>query len=244
MWTKVGRPVLAGTPVTYTVSLTNNDGSNCGALTFNLPLSMPYGWTATIGSSALTLSPAAIGSASPTVTSPASTPNEIEPIGVPATNSADFVYTASAWANYVIGTFRPLTLNHMILLYHVTETPEEIRFEAYDPNDATGPLVGRWDMIAIRAPRGRVCVCACTRLRKSFLGRRALEAVGAWPPPDPRVDRGPGQGVWRRLRPRLPGTLVRGRCSRRGTVECLARQRSWAHSQERSPRASRVASQS
>lgn len=57
MWTKVGRPVLAGTPVTYTVSLTNNDGSNCGALTFNLPLSMPYGWTATIGSSALTLSP-------------------------------------------------------------------------------------------------------------------------------------------------------------------------------------------
>ena len=41
--------------------------------------------------------------------------------------------------------FPALTLNHMILLFDVTETPEDIRFDAYDPNDASAPIVVRWD---------------------------------------------------------------------------------------------------
>ena len=41
--------------------------------------------------------------------------------------------------------FPALTLNHMVLLYGVEETPEELRFAAYDPNDAAAPIVVRWD---------------------------------------------------------------------------------------------------
>jgi hypothetical protein len=41
--------------------------------------------------------------------------------------------------------FPAVTLNHMILLYGVEETPEELRFAAYDPNDAAAPIVVRWD---------------------------------------------------------------------------------------------------
>lgn len=41
--------------------------------------------------------------------------------------------------------FPELTLNHMVLVYAVTETPEELRFETYDPNDASAPIVVRWD---------------------------------------------------------------------------------------------------
>jgi hypothetical protein len=41
--------------------------------------------------------------------------------------------------------FPALTLNHMVLLYGVEETPEELRFLTYDPNQSHEPLVVRWD---------------------------------------------------------------------------------------------------
>lgn len=41
--------------------------------------------------------------------------------------------------------FPILTVNHMLLVYAVEETPAEIRFTAYDPNIADAPLVFTWD---------------------------------------------------------------------------------------------------
>jgi hypothetical protein len=41
--------------------------------------------------------------------------------------------------------FPALTLNHMVLLYAIDETPAELLFQAYDPNDAAAPIVVRWD---------------------------------------------------------------------------------------------------
>ena len=38
-----------------------------------------------------------------------------------------------------------LTLNHVVLVYAVEETPAEIRFRAYDPNNAAEPVVLAWD---------------------------------------------------------------------------------------------------
>jgi hypothetical protein len=35
--------------------------------------------------------------------------------------------------------FSALTLNHMVLLFGVEEMPEEVRFVAYDPNEAAAP---------------------------------------------------------------------------------------------------------
>jgi hypothetical protein len=41
--------------------------------------------------------------------------------------------------------FPMLTINHMLLLFAVDETPAEVRFQAYDPNDAERPVVLRYD---------------------------------------------------------------------------------------------------
>lgn len=44
-----------------------------------------------------------------------------------------------------IVVFPALTLNHMLLVYAIEETPAEIRFVTYDPNIAGEPLVFTWD---------------------------------------------------------------------------------------------------
>ena len=38
-----------------------------------------------------------------------------------------------------------LAVNHMLLVYGVEETPSELRFAAWDPNDAEAPLLLRYD---------------------------------------------------------------------------------------------------
>jgi len=38
-----------------------------------------------------------------------------------------------------------LTINHLVLVFDADETPAEIVFHAYDPNDANGPIVVRYD---------------------------------------------------------------------------------------------------
>jgi hypothetical protein len=43
-----------------------------------------------------------------------------------------------------------LTINHLVLVFDAEETPAEIRFRAYDPNEATEPLALTYD----RAARG------------------------------------------------------------------------------------------
>jgi hypothetical protein len=41
--------------------------------------------------------------------------------------------------------FPALTLNHVVLVFDAEETPAELRFLAYDPNDAARPIVLAWD---------------------------------------------------------------------------------------------------
>ena len=41
-----------------------------------------------------------------------------------------------------------ITINHMLLVYAVEETPAEIRFVGYDPNDPRAPLVMVFDRSA------------------------------------------------------------------------------------------------
>jgi len=44
--------------------------------------------------------------------------------------------------------FPQLTLNHMVVVYAVDETPAELRFRAYDPNDAEAPVDLVYDRVA------------------------------------------------------------------------------------------------
>jgi hypothetical protein len=64
--------VAAGTAVTYTVSVVNNDNAGCTSSAFNLEVSVPSGWTARLSNPSLTLAPGQNGSTSVQVTSPSS----------------------------------------------------------------------------------------------------------------------------------------------------------------------------
>jgi hypothetical protein len=46
--------------------------------------------------------------------------------------------------------FPRLTINHMVLVYDVEETPAEVRFVAYDPNNAERPIVLAFDRVTSR----------------------------------------------------------------------------------------------
>jgi gametolysin peptidase M11/MG2 domain-containing protein len=96
-------PVLAGTTVNFTVTVTDNDSSSCGASTFSLQPAIAYGWTYNLPSSQLTLSPGTSSSTTLSVTSATNSTNGPNPVGITATNIADFVYSASATATYWVG---------------------------------------------------------------------------------------------------------------------------------------------
>ena len=94
--------VPAGTAVTYTVSVTNQDNASCTASTFNLQATAPAGWTSTFSPSTLTLSPGASGSASLQVTSSTSAANAFYTIAASATNGAAQSETSTVSATYVV----------------------------------------------------------------------------------------------------------------------------------------------
>lgn len=94
--------VPAGTPVTYTVPVTNSDGAGCTASTFALQATVPGGWMAAFADPTLTLSPGASASTTLAVTSPASATDGFYTIGVTATNSGNPTSTGAASATHVI----------------------------------------------------------------------------------------------------------------------------------------------
>ena len=100
-----GSAVPAGTAVTYTVSVTNNDGAGCAASTFSLrTMVLLTGWTAAFGAPTLTLSPGASTFTTFTVTSPPSVTGSSYTFPVVATNSMNNSYAATGSATYVLGS--------------------------------------------------------------------------------------------------------------------------------------------
>jgi hypothetical protein len=96
--------VVAGTPVSYNVSVTNKDSSACAASTFDLTSSVPSGWTATAASPALSLSPGASSSTTLQVTSPTPTASGTYTINATAKNRGATSYLASASATYTVSS--------------------------------------------------------------------------------------------------------------------------------------------
>jgi Gametolysin peptidase M11 len=103
-------PVIAGSTVNYTVTVADNDSSSCGASTFSLQPAIAYGWTDNLSNSQLTLSPGTNSSATLSVTSGSNSNNGSNPVGVTATNIADFVYSGSGWATYSVGVPSAVTV--------------------------------------------------------------------------------------------------------------------------------------
>lgn len=96
--------VSSGTAVSFTVTVTDNDSSSCAPASFNLSGLMPSGWTGSLSTAALSLSPGKSGSASITVTSPVGTGDGSYSIVASATNSSATSYSGSGTAAYVINT--------------------------------------------------------------------------------------------------------------------------------------------
>jgi M6 family metalloprotease-like protein len=102
--------VTSGTPVTFTVTMTDNDTPSCAPATFNVAGMLPGGWIGTLSATSLSLSPGKSGSSTLTVTSPTGTADGSYNIVASATNASSSSYGASATAAYVINS-APLTVS-------------------------------------------------------------------------------------------------------------------------------------
>lgn len=94
--------VAPGTTTSYTVTLTNKDSSACSATTFSVARSLPGGWTGTLESSSLSLSPGASGSTTLGVTSAATATAGSYGVGVGASSSVGSLHTANASTTYTV----------------------------------------------------------------------------------------------------------------------------------------------
>ncbi|MEQ6292129.1 peptidase M11 [Vogesella sp. GCM10023246] len=105
--------VAVGTVVAYTVALTNNDSSACAASTFNLQPNVPAGWSGTLGSPALTVSPGGASSTTLSVASASTAVAGTYSVGVTATNNS--ASSASASASYTIASATSANLSTSVM---------------------------------------------------------------------------------------------------------------------------------
>jgi hypothetical protein len=96
----------AGSSFSYTVTVTNKDSSACANSSFSLSPIKPTGWTASLGSSSLSLAPGASASATLNVTAPSTAIDGFYNVGtsgaangLSASGSASFVVDSPATAN-------------------------------------------------------------------------------------------------------------------------------------------------
>lgn len=85
-----------GATVSYSVTVTNKHTLGCTASTFTLQAAVPTGWTATLASGQLPLSPGASAATTLNVTSPVGASSGTYPVSVTATDSAAPTYKATA----------------------------------------------------------------------------------------------------------------------------------------------------
>jgi hypothetical protein len=92
----------AGSALSYTLTVVNNDNAACTASSFTLTRSVPSGWTGTLGSSSLNIAAGGVGSTTLTVTSSATATAGDYTVSVTATNSGAPGYASSGSAIYRI----------------------------------------------------------------------------------------------------------------------------------------------
>jgi hypothetical protein len=94
---------VAGSTLTYTVSITNNDPVDLGPSTFSLTYSVPSGWSASLSKTSVTLNPSETDSSIiVSVTSPATASAGEYTISVMATNMQAESYQGVGLAKYII----------------------------------------------------------------------------------------------------------------------------------------------
>ncbi|MFD0737898.1 choice-of-anchor Q domain-containing protein [Lysobacter koreensis] len=94
--------VAAGTTVSYTMSLTNKDSSNCAATSFSLARTVPAGWTGTLSATSLSLAPGASANATLSVTSASGSAAGGYGIGTGVSSAIGGAHTGNASATYTV----------------------------------------------------------------------------------------------------------------------------------------------
>jgi NPCBM-associated, NEW3 domain of alpha-galactosidase len=92
----------AGTQVTYSIKLTNHDGSACAPTTFTLGRTVPAGWQSSLASSSLTLPPGATGTTTYSVTSPGSASSGTYGVWASVSAGSTSIHQASTSGSYTI----------------------------------------------------------------------------------------------------------------------------------------------
>jgi hypothetical protein len=105
--------VTAGTSVSYTVSITNNDTVACSGSTYSVQMIEPTGWNGSLGSSSLSIGPGASVSTMLTVASDSAAPNGSYPVGATAAKTSNTTLASTGSATYNIGTAPPPPPCHM-----------------------------------------------------------------------------------------------------------------------------------
>jgi len=96
--------VAPGTAVSYTVSVTNRDASQCSSSSFTMTAAVPTGWAASFASASLAIAPGATASTTVRVTSATSAAGGTYSITTTATNASSSSYKASAAASYAVSS--------------------------------------------------------------------------------------------------------------------------------------------
>ncbi|HEU4773631.1 MAG TPA: NEW3 domain-containing protein [Lysobacter sp.] len=94
--------VTAGSTVSYSLSVRNNDTSACSNTSFALARTVPSGWTGTLSASSVSLAPGATGYATLRVTSPATAVSASYNIGAGTSSAAGSKHTASGSSTYSV----------------------------------------------------------------------------------------------------------------------------------------------
>lgn len=106
----VGTWAPAGATLTYTVSVQNNDSDGCTASTFNLAATPPAGWSGTLGSASVSVTPGNLGAASLQLTSPAGAAPGAYSLQVSGSSAAAPFLGQSGLATPLVAAARGLTV--------------------------------------------------------------------------------------------------------------------------------------
>jgi hypothetical protein len=91
-----------GTTLTYRVTVSNRDSTNCGSATFSLTPSCPTGWTCVLDLSSLTISPGSTGTTNMRVTSASGSGSGSYSVSTAASRSS--YGSATGYATYILNS--------------------------------------------------------------------------------------------------------------------------------------------
>ena len=101
--------VAAGSTVSYTVNVRNNDSTECASTSFSLARTVPTGWTGTLSAGSIALAPGASGTATLQVTSPVSAAQGSYGVGSGVASAVGSAHTGDASSTYSVAAPAVLT---------------------------------------------------------------------------------------------------------------------------------------